>query len=651
MLKKFSFVHTLFVVGTLLLAFTTLANSSTPDDDQRFLALRDAAYKEDVVHTNELARQLANYPPTSYVEYYQLRAHLPSAGMTEIQNFLHLYADSAIAERLRTDWLLMLGRQSNWPLFDTQYAQLVVNDDVQLKCYALLSHLKQGRQVATEARTLLTSSKVYGEGCYALFTGLLQSGQFTRTDIWNQIRWSAEANSTTVAAVLLNLANLDASALNLPTGKSNDKQAAWLEKKLAKAPGNTPDSHQMTVVLLGRLAKIDPDKAVALLTKFNSKLSDNERTLAWSAIALPASQKLLPEAGNYWKKAADAPLSPESYQWRVRTSLRVTDWPAVKAGILAMPATLQSEPAWMYWLGRAHIADNKPDMALPYFQAIAHLPNFYGQLALEECGLRITIPPSTQIAPAEVSAVESNPGLQRALQFYRLNLRAEGTREWNWQLRGMTERQMLAAAELARQNDLLDRMVSTSDRTKSSFDFNQRFPTPHINIMTETTTPLGLDMAWVYGLIRQESRFIQNARSSVGASGLMQVMPGTARYVIKKMKVDITAGQTNEIQTNIYLGTNYLNIILANLNGSQVLASAGYNAGPNRAKAWRANLSKPVEGAIFTETIPYTETRDYVKNVLSNATYYSALFLHTPQSLKARLGSISPNEPDIPLGN
>ena len=247
------------------------------------------------------------------------------------------------------------------------------------------------------------------------------------------------------------------------------------------------------------------------------------------------------------------------------------------------------------------------------------------------------------VTPEELAQVAANPNLQRALKFYSLNLRTEGTREWNWELRKMNERQHLAAAELARQNNLLDRMVNTSDRTKTEFDFNQRFPTPFNESMYKTTQALGLDMAWVYGLIRQESRFILHAKSHVGASGLMQIMPATARFVAKKIGLGkFVPEQVNDIDTNITLGTNYLNMVLTDLGGSQALASAAYNAGPGRPRAWRATLTRPVEGAIFAESIPFTETRTYVKNVLSNATYYAALLENKPQSLKARLGVVLP---------
>ena len=171
----------------------------------------------------------------------------------------------------------------------------------------------------------------------------------------------------------------------------------------------------------------------------------------------------------------------------------------------------------------------------------------------------------------------------------------------------------------------------------------QRYIAPFEGRVSAQARSIGLDPAWVYGLIRQESRFVMNARSSVGASGLMQIMPGTARYVARKIGMqNFTPASVNDFDTNTILGTNYLNMVLQDLNGSQVLASAGYNAGPRRPHTWRGTLSHPVEGAIFAETIPFTETRLYVKHVLSNAVYYSGLFTGQPQSLKSRLGTIVP---------
>jgi soluble lytic murein transglycosylase len=270
--------------------------------------------------------------------------------------------------------------------------------------------------------------------------------------------------------------------------------------------------------------------------------------------------------------------------------------------------------------------------------------HFYGQLSQEELGPKIMVPETTQsILPAEIAPFALNQGFKRAMKFFDMNMRPEGVREWNWELRKLSEREHLAAAEFARQNNLLDRMVNTSDRTRYEFDFTQRYPSPYRDTMVTTTKALGLDMAWVYGLIRQESRFVMNARSQVGASGLMQVMPATAHFVARKIGLaDYRKTNVNDTDINIQIGTNYLNMVLKDLDGSQALATAAYNAGPGRPRAWRSTLTRPVEGAIFAETIPFSETRGYVKNVLSNATYYAALFEGKPQSLKDRLGVVAP---------
>lgn len=606
-------------------------------DDQKFLALRDAALHEDQARAAELAGQLTGYTQPSYVDYYLLRAHASRASDAEFSDFINRYPYTAIADRARNDWLLNLGHQGNWKLFDLQYPQFVLNDDTQVKCYALLSRLSQGQNVADDARKLLTSSRVYGEGCYHLFGALVDTGQFDSVDKWNQIRWAAEANSTGVAEQLARQVDLTKTAdlLNRPP----KNLAAALAHPLPRSEA----ARQTTLILLGRLARTDVDKAVSVLDRLSRQLDPAERAVGWGQIALASAQKLQPDAADYWRKAGDAPLSLDAYQWRTRTALRVGDWAGVRADIESMPASLRNEPAWTYWLGRSLMAQNNADVALPLFRSIASLPNFYGQLATEECGLRVAIPVTTPVQTLDLIALGNNPGLQRAIQFYALNMRLEGNREWNWQLRSLTDSQLLAAAEVARQYDLLDRMVSTSDRSKTLFDYSQRFPTPHADVMAQATAPINMDMAWVYGLIRQESRFVMNAHSSAGANGLMQVMPGTARYVVRKLKWDsIDINRINEIDTNIALGVNYLNIVLTNLNGSQLLASAGYNAGPGKARAWRANLTRVVEGAVFAETIPYPETRDYVKNVMAGATFYAALLSGKPQSLKQRLGFVSP---------
>jgi soluble lytic murein transglycosylase len=314
----------------------------------------------------------------------------------------------------------------------------------------------------------------------------------------------------------------------------------------------------------------------------------------------------------------------------------------VLAAIDAMSAKESQEPAWRYWKARALKAQGRGSESQILLAPLAGEFSFYGQLAAEELGVRSRAPePAYKPSGDEVRTIGKLPGLQRALAFYRLNLRFEGNREWNWAIRELDDRQLLAAAEFARRNEIYDRAINTAERTRELHDFAMRYPAPYRDVMKDYVDQLQLDEAWVYGLIRQESRFIANIKSSAGATGLMQLMPATARWVARKVGLkDYRLTQTSNVDININLGTWYLRHVLDTLDNYPVLASAAYNAGPGRARAWRADA--PMEAAIYTETIPFNETRDYVKKVMSNATYYGQQFGQSLLSLKERIGVILP---------
>jgi soluble lytic murein transglycosylase len=259
------------------------------------------------------------------------------------------------------------------------------------------------------------------------------------------------------------------------------------------------------------------------------------------------------------------------------------------------------------------------------------------------------------LTAAEKLAASQHPGLQRALTALSLGLRSEGNREWNYSTNlhtpgGMSDRELLAAADFACSKHVWDRCINTSDRTKSFIEFDQRFPMPLKETVLRKSKDVQLDPAYVYGLIRQESRFVMDAKSVVGASGLMQVMPATAKWTAKKIGLaNFQVQQLNEHETNVTIGTGYLKLVLDDFDGSMPLAAAAYNAGPSRSRAWRKG---PVlEAAIWAENIPFNETRDYVKKVLSNTTNYAAIITGQPQSLKARLGTVGPRNAQAPEEN
>ncbi|MCF8152312.1 MAG: transglycosylase SLT domain-containing protein, partial [Sulfuritalea sp.] len=291
-------------------------------------------------------------------------------------------------------------------------------------------------------------------------------------------------------------------------------------------------------------------------------------------------------------------------------------------------------------MGRALATAGHVEVARAHYLKIAGQPNFYGNLADEELGRTIEVPARAMAPSAEELAVASaNPAFQRALALIRLDMRIEGVREWVWSLRGMDDRALLAAAEFARRHEVWDRAINTADRTLLQHNYGLRFIAPFSDQVRPKADELALDNGWVYGLMRQESRFIMNANSSAGAKGLMQLMPATARWVAKKINLtDFSQSRVTEMDINVTLGTNYMKMVLDSLDNHPVLASAAYNAGPGRARKWRADHA--LEGAVYAESIPFSETRDYVKKVMSNAVYYNTLFSGKPQSLKQTLGVI-----------
>ena len=488
----------------------------------------------------------------------------------------------------------------------------------------------QAEAAAREARqSLLNIKDSASDGCIALTEALLADNRIL---IWNRVRALVEQNQLNTAKrigtrVLHGRRPIDQTLLT----QAIDRPAAFLA---AHERQPTKLQLELAILAVARLARDDPQQAAEYAAALDPLLTPEQRGAVWGRIGHMAALRLMREANEWYRRGGeyvggpDAVRRDEVLEWHVRTALRAHDWETVRAVIGRMPTAVRDDPTWIYWDGRALQELRRPAEAQEQFMRISQQFHFYGQLAAEELGQAIALPPRAEPPSAEEMATfESNSGFARALKFYELGLRTEGNREWNWQMRGLSDRRLIAAAEFARQRSVLDRMISTSDRTKSEFDFTQRFPTPFRESLVQYSAPLGLDENWIYGLIRQESRFIMDLRSSAGANGLMQLMPATAHYVARRLNVpNFTLARVNELNVNLQLGTGYLKMVLDDLDGSPPLATAAYNAGPGRPRAWRSSLAGPVEGAIFAETIPFNETRDYVKKVMSNSTYYAALY-------------------------
>ncbi|MBC8024104.1 MAG: transglycosylase SLT domain-containing protein [Burkholderiales bacterium] len=275
---------------------------------------------------------------------------------------------------------------------------------------------------------------------------------------------------------------------------------------------------------------------------------------------------------------------------------------------------------------------------------------FYGLLAAEEIGATPALDwNGWRPQPTDLDRVRAMEGIQRALILYRVGLDNEAFREWVWAIRGLDDRDLLAAAEVASIANEPDRAINTADRTIQLHDFAQRYPTPHRPALSAAARQWGLDEAMIYSLIRQESRFMSEAKSRVGATGLMQLMPATASWVARQIPVQpFRTDMLLKPEVNIQMGSYYFRRVLSDL-GHPILATAAYNAGPGRARRWRDD--RALEGAIYAETIPFNETRDYVKKVFTNAWYYQHRLTGRTANLHEMLGKVRGREGDAAMAS
>ena len=608
-------------------------------DDEALLGAYDAYRAGDPIRLARHANKLDQHVLAPWVVYWRTALGLEDAAASDIRALLAAYQGTYIAERLRGDWLKILGKRRDWQEFERE-APLYLRDDLEIRCHGLSARLARGDDSAlAEARPIWLEPKDLPDGCDRLVDALFERGRLSTTDIWQRVRVLFENGQITEAKSTLGYLSKG----EAPDERALAEAARQPKRVLDRLPKNLePRATREVVVLAGvRYARADPQgMAEKLQGQLAESLPQAEVKYLWARVGFEAARALNDRALKWYARAGDARLDDEQLAWKVRAALRRGQWQIVRDSIDRMSVSARVDPAWTYWYGRALAAQSEETGARAYFLRIAGQADFYGLLANEELGYVATLPEASYIpGEDEVAGAAREPGLTRALELIRLGIRTEGVREWLFTIRGFDDAKLLAAAELAWRAEVYDRAINTADKTARVHNFSLRYPVPFRDVFREYAKAHGLEEAWVLGLVRQESRFNADARSSAGAAGLMQLMPRTARYVAGKIGLrNFQPHRVIDVHTNVTLGTGYLKMVLDQL-GSPVLASAAYNAGPGRARRWRD--AQPLEGAVYAETIPFAETRDYVKKVMSNSVFYAALLDKRITPLKARLGTIS----------
>ena len=620
----------------------TLAASAVAKNpaDESLLAAYDAYRAGDPIKFARHAKNLNGHVLEPWLDYWRLSMRLEDLPNREVNDFLAKNGELYVGERLRSDWLRIVGKRADWPEFDRQ-ARLYGREDLEVSCYRWLGRIQQGDESALgEALVMWLEPAELPDGCQRLSTMLSSRGHLTVTRIWRRVRLLFEHGQITAAKTTLAL---------LPKNEAPDErmlaEAARQPKRLIERLPKSLDTRaaREVAVLAGvRYARNDPAGAAAAMEgRLGEPLSDSEQAYLWGVIGYEGAREHNDKALAWYARAGNSPLDDRKLAWKVRAALRDGEWRVVRDSIDRMSAPARNESSWIYWYGRALGALGDETGSRAYYLRIAGQTDFYGLLANEELGYLISVPGEPHVpAEPEVAAAATHEGLRRALELIRLGIRVEGVREWIYTIRHFDDVQLLAASELARREGVYDRAIHTADRTVRLHNFTLRYPAPYHDVFREYAKSNGVDEAWVLGLVRQESRFNNTARSGAGAAGLMQVMPRTAKFVAQKIGLrNYRPASVTDITTNVTLGTGYLKLVMEQL-GHPVLASAAYNAGPSRARRWRDD--KALEGAIYVETIPFPETRDYVKKVMANSVFYAAVLDKGPLPLKKRLGIILP---------
>jgi soluble lytic murein transglycosylase len=645
---------------------TSRAQTIAANDINRdWLAAKEAFDRRDVAVLNTARQKFASrqdFALTPYVTYWSLSAQLSQGTQnvralnSDIEKFIAAHPNTPFTDQLQRDHLRALGRQTMWPQFSANEKNYL-GEDNEVACHRLQFRLQNDDRnvqpvILADVKSMWTSAKPTADACDALYSRLISAKQLSQDAIWRRTRTLFENGQ-------LNDARRSASFVaNLParfeaiSAEANLDPKRFLDRQALSANEANRANTELALFAISRLARNSAKTAAEWLAKNEKRLSREDAQYAWAEVGYWGAMQLEADALAWFERAGDSKLNDNQAAWRVRAALRDTainadSWRIVRATITAMSAEEKRDSAWRYWLARALSVSTEAsdiDAARTLRESLAREKNFYGVLAAEELGLPIV--PNFQAhlpTDAQLAEVAKRGGIQRAFLLYQLAenaplLRNEALREWQFAIRNMDDQTLLATSALALKQDLPDRAINTAERTQTLHDFSQRYPLPHRAPLQASARQNNLDEAWVFGLIRQESRFITDARSRVGAQGLMQLMPPTATWVAKQTGMkNFVLANVADVATNLALGSYYLRHVLDDL-GHPVLATAGYNAGPGRARRWRAET--PLEGAIYAESIPFNETRDYVKKVMVNKWFYSHRIHGKAPTLSAIMGMI-----------
>lgn len=630
----------LLVSLSFIFCFATFMANVCYAGDIDVLKAREAYDKENATAVAELANQLQaeKHILAPYAQYWLMMLQLDATDNERIAAFLAQYENYGFAQRLRDAYLRKLGKQQNWTQFNQEFSRYQT-DNTAVECLAAeAQQLQQSNSNLLAVKDLWLSANDQPSDCDALFEKMQAAGVIDEEAVWQRFRMASAKNKINLAKAILKRSNdYQAKQQNLLASAYRSP-----EKFLKKPPISlkTRFGREASLYALIQLAKKDTWQAVNAFKKIESQFNADEKNYFYAMTGMHSAKRHEPEAQTLYAKADVSAMNAEQVSWYARAALRASDWTQLLAIINQMKPEVAEEARWRYWKARALIAlrkDNKQAVNLLVNLGVER--HYYGWLAQGELK-RYTPPALLHYKPneREIADMASLAGVNRTKALLDLDLRWEGKLEWKNVIKSFDDKQLLAAAYFANQQSWYDLAINTADDTRGVHDFSIRYLMPYKTLMTKAAQSQAIDATWVHGIARQESRFMHYAKSHAGAAGVMQLMPTTARWAAKKAGINgYKSSMIHDLDTNISIGTYYLGHTLGVMKGNKIMATAGYNAGPGRAKRWLA--IQPLEGAIYAETIPFDETRVYVQRVMANMYMYKKQTGETRLTLKQLMGN------------
>lgn len=589
---------------------------------------------------------LEDYPLYPYLPYERLRRMPDKAVFKEVQQFLAEYGDTMPGHRLRAQVLERYGRLGRNEDFLTLYQEDQASVD--LRCLAFTA--KRARKVAgdaqAEALALYAAMDKDRADCRPLLTWMRSQHLMTPERVRARIDQAIVAGQTGLAQVLSN---------DLPKAEQAGAQRRILARaepsvalnQASKWPVNGQSAEAASIALTqsarkGAMAAEIRYQALARLLPFDAA----QKSRIEAEIARFAAVERLPEAKALLARVSEAGFDDNLREWQVRYHLRRLEWKEALAAVDGMSAELGGKSNWRYTRGRLLELLGRADESQADFQAAAKEANFHGFLAADRVGAAYAICPADALLDTNRALeVLSMGGISRALEWLALGDIDRARAEWFWQLTSLNPQQRREAGLIANREGQYEWAIFTLNTPELMRQYEARFPLLEVETVQQEAKRAGLPEAWVFGLIRAESAWNPNARSPVGARGLMQLMPQTAASVTKSL--GIRDNPLTDPAHNIRLGTTYLSLRYGNLGNNPILATGAYNAGIGAVKRWIGEPLPPWD--LWVETVPYKETREYIARVLAFAVLYDWRIDGSPQRLSAMIPGLGIKSEPAPI--